>query len=43
MFTLLYNGLGAPIAASVLYPITEVLLSPLIAALAATGEMSALS
>jgi Cu+-exporting ATPase len=34
MFALLYNGLGVPIAAGVLYPLTGVLLSPLIAALA---------
>jgi Cu+-exporting ATPase len=33
-FALLYNALGVPIAAGVLYPLTGVLLSPLIAALA---------
>ncbi len=33
-FALLYNGLGVPIAAGVLYPFTGLLLSPMIAALA---------
>jgi len=34
MFAFLYNGLGVPIAAGVLYPFTGLLLSPMIAALA---------
>ncbi|MCP5277920.1 MAG: heavy metal translocating P-type ATPase [Thiobacillus sp.] len=34
MFALLYNALGVPIAAGVLYPVFGLLLSPLIAALA---------
>ena len=33
-FALLYNTLGVPIAAGVLYPFTGLLLSPMIAALA---------
>ena len=33
-FALIYNALGVPIAAGVLYPITGLLLSPMIAALA---------
>jgi P-type Cu+ transporter len=33
-FAFLYNALGVPIAAGVLYPITGLLLSPMIAALA---------
>ena len=34
MFAFLYNALGIPIAAGVLYPLTGRLLSPMIAALA---------
>ena len=34
LFALLYNGLGVPVAAGVLYPFTGLLLSPMIAALA---------
>ena len=34
MFALVYNGLGVPIAAGVLYPFTGLLLSPMIAAVA---------
>ncbi|HCE5827428.1 TPA: heavy metal translocating P-type ATPase [Pseudomonas aeruginosa] len=34
LFALVYNGLGVPLAAGVLYPFTGLLLSPMIAALA---------
>ncbi|MBI4998844.1 MAG: copper-transporting ATPase, partial [Rhodocyclales bacterium] len=34
LFALIYNALGVPLAAGVLYPFTGLLLSPLIAALA---------
>ena len=34
LFALIYNTLGVPIAAGILYPFTGILLSPLIAALA---------
>jgi P-type Cu+ transporter len=34
LFALLYNALGIPVAAGVLYPVTGLLLSPMIAALA---------
>jgi P-type Cu+ transporter len=33
-FALLYNALGIPVAAGVLYPFTGILLSPILAALA---------
>jgi Cu+-exporting ATPase len=33
-FALIYNALGIPVAAGVLYPFTGILLSPIIAALA---------
>ena len=33
-FAFLYNGLGVPLAAGVLYPVFGLLLSPMIAALA---------
>ena len=33
-FALIYNALGVPIAAGVLYPVTGLLLSPMSAALA---------
>jgi Cu+-exporting ATPase len=41
LFAFLYNGLGVPIAAGVLYPFTGLLLSPMIAAVAMS--MSSLS
>jgi Cu+-exporting ATPase len=34
VFALIYNALGVPIAAGMLYPVTGMLLSPLIAAAA---------
>src|SRR5690606_6828881 len=34
LFALLYNGLGVPVAAGVLYPVFGLLLSPMVAALA---------
>jgi len=34
LFALLYNGLGVPVAAGVLYPFLGILLSPMVAALA---------
>ena len=34
LFALIYNALGVPIAAGVLYPVVGLLLSPMIAALA---------
>ena len=34
LFALLYNGLGVPVAAGVLYPAFGILMSPMIAALA---------
>ncbi|HEX5666461.1 MAG TPA: copper-transporting ATPase, partial [Hyphomicrobium sp.] len=34
VFALIYNALGVPIAAGILYPLTGLLLSPLIAAAA---------
>ena len=33
-FALVYNALGVPIAAGVIYPFTDLLLSPMVAALA---------
>ncbi len=38
LFSLLYNGLGVPIAAGVLYPVAGILLSPLIAAVAMSAS-----
>jgi len=34
VFALIYNGLGVPVAAGILYPFFGILLSPVIAALA---------
>jgi Cu+-exporting ATPase len=34
MFAFLYNALGVPVAAGLLYPLTGLLLSPMLAALA---------
>ena len=42
-FAFIYNALGVPVAAGVLYPIFGVLLSPIIAAAAMAFHPSALS